>query len=342
MRKCDSCGKLYQESKDVFCPHCGAVAQKQCTHGSSFDSKRYDRGEIYKNNDTPYQNTTYNQGFEPHAQRGNTPYNKPENTFDNKGGYGDKFPKINFPDLTRTFTSGNGKTKNTKTGGIIAICIVIAFNLITGFINANDDDVFSSDYETITEYEETNELYTVVDQAIIEMVDTEGDFKTFTLEISGMGFDDFLPENMQDDIASGVMAEEILSENTFVEMLICDFSKGIVSEESYDNALNDSYYFTGENIDGKCVYEFSYSFDYGEIVHIANGVDFYLDDGLYINAELPFSAFSVSEDGKITYYTSYADSETAWNTVFSECSNQQEINRDVCIDFDLIVIDKGD
>ena len=25
MRKCDSCGKLYQESKDVFCPHCGAA-----------------------------------------------------------------------------------------------------------------------------------------------------------------------------------------------------------------------------------------------------------------------------------------------------------------------------
>ena len=95
MKKCDSCGKIYQESKDVFCPHCGAVAQKQCTHGSSFDSKRYARGEIYKNNNTQHQNTTYNKGFEPHAQRNETPYNKSQNNSSS----GDKIPQINLPDL---------------------------------------------------------------------------------------------------------------------------------------------------------------------------------------------------------------------------------------------------
>ncbi len=339
MRKCESCGKLYQENKDVFCPRCGAVAQKQCTHGSSFDSGRYDRGEVYKRSNPDYQNTTYNQGYEPHAQRNETPYDKPYNN----GDYADKIPQINLPDLTKMLSKG--KTSKGKPIGIIIFVCIIAFNMFFAFLGANEvanDTGLWEDASVAYEDEDITELYTVVDEATIEMVDTDGDFKIFTLEISGIGFDDFLPENMQDDITSGVMADEILSEDTFVKMLVCDFSKEIVSEESYNNALEDSYYFTGKQIDGKCKYEFSYSFDYGEIVHIASGVNFYLDNGMNINAELPFSAFSVSEDGRITYYTSYADSETAWNTVFSECSNQQEINRAICIDFDSVATEKGE
>ncbi len=327
MRKCDSCGKLYQESKDVFCPHCGAVAQKQCIHGSSFDSKRYDRGEIYKSNNPQYQNTTYNKGFEPHAQREQTTYNQNQNTFE------DKFPKINIPDLRKTFSEG--KSKNGKSIGIIGICIVIAFNLITGLLSHNDDIDYSSDYEIVSEYsEDISEFYTVVDEATIEIVAEEEDFKTFALEIRGMEFDEYLPESMKKDITSGVTAKEILSEDTFVEMLICDFSKGIVEEESYNNALNDAYLVTGEQVEGKCRYEFTYSFDYGEIVNFIGGVDFYLNDGGYINAELPFSAFSVSENGEITYYTSYSDDGTAWNTVFEECSNKREISGNVVLKFD--------
>ncbi len=340
MRKCDSCGKLYQENKDVFCPHCGAVAQKQCTHGSSFDSGRYDRGEIYKNNNPQYQNTTYNYGGEPHAQRESSPYNKPENTFENKKNYENKIPKINLPDITKTFSGGKGK--NAKSGGIIAFCIVIALNLVSGLLKANDR-VVSSDYEIVSEQaEDTGEFYTVVDKATIEIVGTQGNLKTFTLEIDGMGFDDYISENVQNDIASGVMEREIISDETFVDMLICGFSKAIVNEESYDNALADAIYYTGEQVDGGCKYEFTYSFDYDEIVHIAGGVCFYLDNGLYINAELPFSAFSLSENGEITYYTSFADSETAWNTVFEECSNHQEINRDIYVNFDESVVAEGE
>lgn len=336
MRKCDSCGKLYQENKDVFCPHCGAVAQKQCTHGSSFDSGRYDRGEVYKNIKPDYKNTTYNKDFEPHAQREQTPYN----TFSNKEEYGDKIPKINLPDLTKTFSSGK---KTPKPVGIIILVVIIAINLLSALLSTNGDMDFSSNQQVVSEQaEDISELYTVIDEAKIEMVNTEGDFKKFTLEISGMGFDDYLPENMQNDIISGAMANKMLSEDAFVEVLLCDFSKNIVNEESYNNAIEDSYYYSGEQKDDKCKYEFTYSFDYGEIVHIASGVNFYLDDGMYINAELPFSAFSLSEDGLITYYTSYADSETAWNTVFEECSNHQEIDRDVFIDFNSITTVEGE
>ncbi len=331
MRKCDSCGKLYQESKDVFCPHCGAVAQKQCIHGSSFDSKRYDRGEIYKSNNSQYQNTTYNKGFEPHAQREKHPYNKTEN----EGNSGGSFPELSLPDLTKKLSKTI--TKGSNNGKLIAIIIcacVFGLNMILGLVNY--DGVNGTDYwEDTSEFyieEDINDLYTIADKAIIEVAEADGSFTSFTLEISGMGFDDYLPENMLDDISSSAMAKEILSEDTFVETLVCNFSEESIDEEGYNTVLNNAYLVPGEQVEGNCKYEFTHSFDYDEIVHIGSGVDFYLDNGKHINAELPFSAFSVSEDGKITYYTSYADSETAWNTVFSECSNEQDTGRDVFID----------
>ncbi len=333
MRKCDSCGKLYQESKDVFCPHCGAVAHKQCTHTSSFDSQRYDRGELYKYNNTQYKNTTYNKGYEPHAQRKEQPSSSQSNS-----GYGEKLPQINLPDLKTVLSKG--KNQNGKFIGIIVICIVFAFNLITGLVNSSDMDHYY-DNEPETEYVDVNEFYTVVDKATIEMVDADDDFKTFTLEISGMGFDDALPEAIHSTITSDDMGAAIVSEDTFVEMMICDFSKPIVEGNSYDNAIDDSYFYSGKQVDDKCKYEFIYRFDYDEIVHIVSGVNFYLDDGKTINAELPFSAFSVSKDGEITYYNSYASDDTAWNTVFSECSNEQEINNDLCVNFGVVESDEG-
>ncbi len=331
MKKCESCGKLYQENKDVFCPHCGAVAQQKCTHGSSFDSGRYDRGEIYKKNNTQYQNTTYNYDAEPHAQREKTHYNKSENTYETSGGSSNKAPSFNFPDLTKVISKGKNATNPAKYVGLIVFVIIIAFNFVTKLLSYSDDVDVYSDYEVV---DNSGPYFSIIDEATIEMVNTDGDFKTFTLEISGMGFDDYLPESMQDDVVSGVMTKEMLSEDTFVEMMLCDFSKKIVTEESYNNALADCYNYSGEQLDGRCKYEFSYIFDYDEIVHIVNGVSFYLDNGRYINAELPFSAFSLSEDGEITYYTSYADTDTDWNTVFSECSNQQELGRDLVISFD--------
>ena len=343
MRKCDSCGKLYHESRDVFCPHCGAVAQKQCTHSSSFDSGRYDRGEIYKGSSSDYKSTAYRPDSEPHAQRQQTAYSPKQTTFGNKDDYGNKTPEINLPDFKKVLSKVN--TQNGKLIGIIIIVCVIAFNFLLGIIGTNevidDTGLWEEASEAYVE-EDISDIYTIVDSAKIEMVGEDGKFKAFTLEISGMGFDDELPENLQSDIASGTMAKDMLSHSTFVDMLICDFPKEIVAEDVYNNVLNDCYYTTGAQLDNKCKYKFSYSFAYDEIVHIAGGINFYLDNGLYINAELPFSAFSVSEDGEITYYTSYADEQTAWNTVFSECSNEQEIGLDLNIDFGAVVTVEGE
>ncbi len=334
MRKCESCGKLYQESKDVFCPHCGAVAQKQCTHGSSFDSSRYDRGEIYKNESG---STAYNQGVEPHIQREKYLYNRFEDTFGDAGQYSDKTPKIEFPDLSKMLSKTKGKSP--KSIGIIIFICIIAFNFIIGSLSFNEGvDVDSWEESEVMYFgEDVTEFYTVVNEASIEIIDTNQKAKTFVIEIKCMEFEENLPESVQSAISSGEMGKDILSDDTFVEILPCSFSKKEVDEESYDSAVNESFYSPGEQIDGKCKYKFIYDFDYDEIVHIAGGIDFRLENGVYINAQLPFSAFSVSEDGIITYYSSYANEYTKWSTVFTECSNKQAFSSDVYINFEEVV-----
>ena len=99
-------------------------------------------GEIYKNNNTQYQNTTYNKGFEPHAQRTTTQYNKPENN----GNYMDDYPKINLPDFKKVLSNG----KNGKSIGVIVFACIIAFNMIFAFIGANEVDADTGLWEDAT------------------------------------------------------------------------------------------------------------------------------------------------------------------------------------------------
>ena len=181
MRKCDSCGKLYQESKDVFCPHCGAVAEKQCSHSSSFDSKRYDRGEIYKNSDAQYKSTSYNQGYEPHAQRERTQYSNTQSTFENNEKYTDNLPKINLPDFTKMMPKVN-KKGNPKIGIIVFVCI-LGLNILLNSIGSSQDyseDDFWSD-ESIQEELVEGEIFTYVKNASIELVEDEDGLKTFDI-----------------------------------------------------------------------------------------------------------------------------------------------------------------
>lgn len=316
MRKCDSCGKLYQENKDVFCPHCGAVAQKQCTHSSSFDSKRYDRGEIYKNVNTQYKNTTYNQGYEPHAQRETPEYNKPQNTFETNEKHIDNLPKINFPDLMKKIPKVN-KKGNPKIGIIIFVCI-LGFNILFNAIGSNQDYSESDDIWSDVSTQEVieGELITFVKNASVELIADEDGLKTFDICIENMYFSfettDYISE-VKDQIANG---------NVFVEIDMCVFSENPVPEEAFDNALAESYYVSGNECAETGRYQFKYDFDYDEIIYLNCGVNLSLENGACVNAELPFGAFSIAEDGTVTYYTSYASDETDWATVFTECSNE--------------------
>lgn len=318
MRKCDSCGKLYQETKDVFCPHCGAVAVKQCNHGSSFDSRRYDRGEIYKNNSTQYQNTTYNQGYEPHAQRGNNPYNS-ENAED----YSEKFPQLKLPDFTKMMPKVN-KKGNPKIGIIVFICI-LAFNIIIGSIGADegyidDEDNFWADVSVQEEYIGGGDASAVVKNASIELIKAENGIKAFDISIENMYFP-FDSVDYRNQVREG-----IIQGNAFVEIDMCVFSGNPVPEETFDDALAESYYVSGSECAETGRYKFEFEFDYDEIVYLNSGLNLYLENDMNVYAELPFSAFSISEDGAVTYYTSYASDETDWKTVFTECSNEGSVN----------------
>lgn len=324
MKKCDSCGKLYQENKDVFCPHCGAVAQKQCTHGSSFDSGRYNRDEIYQNNNTQY--TAYTQGVEPHAQREKYPYNRFEDTFGDAGQYADETPRVKaFPDFSKT---KNNEKNKIKTGIIIFICI-LAFNFLAGIFSFSDD-VSDSDYwdfEDVSEvYVNENEFYPVSSSASIKLIGEENDCKVFELLIE----DAYFPYETVNQ--STEIKDYIVDGDMFVEAQICTFSHTEIPEIVYSIAVDESYCISAKNGEYAGHYIFEYDFDYGEIVNFSSGVSMYLENGMYVNVELPFGAFSISEDGEVTYYTSYADDSTEWNMVFTECSNEMTVSDyDVCI-----------
>ena len=319
MRKCDSCGKIYQESKDVFCPHCGAVAQKQCTHGSSFDSKRYDRGEIYKNNNTQHQNTTYNRDYEPHAQRQNTTYSQPDKQFYDKEANSSDIPKINLPNFKGSFTKGKRKQDLSKFAGVIIFCVVIAINMITGLLNDVDVD-YSSDSQIMSEYEENiGDVYPIVKNASISLVEVD-DLKTFELNIENMYF------SIDEIDFREYVREQIIENDIFVEMNVCTFSETSIPEEVFDSITDDGFFVSADEGSTAGCYKFTYDFDYDEIVYINSGVNIYLENGSCVIPELPFVAFSIAEDGNVTYYTSYASDETDWATVFTECSNEGKVN----------------
>ena len=339
MRKCESCGKAYSESKDVFCPHCDAVAKKKCDHGSSFDSGRYDRGEIYSGSadNSVSQYSPYKQGGEPHVQRSKYQYNRFEDTFGDAGKNSDETPRMKYPDFIKLLQKSNNKGKPFKSGLLLAIVLFIAFNAFVtfAFFAGNIDGTlsFGEPLNEIYVEESLTDFYAIAEEASVEIIGEDRGFKDFVIKINGVAFEDTVSEEIIDDIYSGAFEEKMISEDGFVELQLCKFSKDIVSEESYDNAMEDCLSYSGEKNGDGCCYKFSFNFVCDEIVHIPDGVSFYLPDDSFVKVELPFSAFSVSEDGVITYYSSYADYDTAWNTVFSECSGYQASGRELIIDF---------
>lgn len=323
MRKCESCGKLYQETKDVFCPYCGAVAQKQCTHGSSFDTNRYDRGEIYQKDNSAEQGTFYNQGAEPHAQREATSYNGFGNNSENKNTYSDKQPKTTaIPDFSKMKKIPKNQKSSGKIGVIIFI-IIIVFNVLVGSFGFNEtDDTY--DYEDASVFYEEEysgeEYHASVGSASIKFLGDETEYKSFELSINDLYFaEDSVSVN--DNVWEGYLVFDFP-----VEMGVCKFNEKTVSEDAYIDELSKEQYISAQTLDDPLNCVFVYEFDYDEIVHICTGVAICLENGSYLYAQLPFDAFSISEDGEVTYYTSHSSDDTEWNTIFEECSNEIKID----------------
>lgn len=323
MRKCESCGKVYQETKDVFCPHCGAVAQKQCTHGSSFDTNRYDRGEIYQKGNSAEHGTFYNSGSEPHAQRTDAPYNASGNGYDNNNTHTPKnTTKTVIPDFGKMKRSPKNQKSSSKIVLIIFI-IIIVFNVLVGSFGFSEtDDTYDYEDASVLYNEDYSDedYYASVGSASIRFLCDETEYKSFELSINDLYFaEDSVSVN--DNVWEGYVVFDFP-----VEMGVCKFNEKIVSEDVYNDELDKEQYLSAQKIDDplKCVFE--YEFQYDEIVHICTYLTISLEDGDCVYAQLPFDAFSISEDGEVTYYTSHSSDDTEWNTVFEECSNEIKID----------------
>ncbi len=296
MKKCESCGKLYSPSKDVFCPRCGAVATKKCTHSSNFDASRFDRGEDYKGST----DTRYKAGTEPHAQRTKS------------GNIGEEkkisFPPINIPTINAD-KQNTGK-KNFSVG-IVVFVIIFLVNVFISMVDSDDmDSVFGYDE---TEWEEQvdplflsewnaecSRAEIIVDEYSFRIV-----MKDILLEQDGLGEDEY------HRVMNTIMLEDI-----YTEVTCCSFEDKRVSQEVYDNTISNEYaYCYGEYGEHAGDRAFSYTVVPGKIVCV---YDYYIyfEEGGTVRVSLPFDAFSVDDKGEITYYSSFASEDTEWYTEF--------------------------
>lgn len=305
VRKCDACGKTYVDSKDVFCPHCGAIGQKQCTHNSSFDSDRWNRGEIYGNG-----SNTYQQGAEPHAQRvGNAYNNRAEKSREVKKQYGEdyKSPKSTVATILDTVTKkaketkGNEKSISKIIGAVVAL--IAAVNVLIPAVSeidlsGNVTDVFYEE-ESVEYINGTGEYPVDViagGVAIEPFEDWDGTwFFDMYIESLYMSSDESKMSFEVCDKLSGdgyihldgffyTMPDKIMSYDKFDEILFEEGSYVISDAHSVDSHTVQ-YWFTA----GDIVY-----FDYLTVI---------FDDGSSVGLTLPFNAFSCDEDGNVVYYT---------------------------------------
>lgn len=290
MRKCDSCGKAYSENKDVFCPHCGAVASKKCTHTSSYDSSRYDRGELYE---TENKYSPYKQGTEPHAQR--TPYS--QNT--------DTSPinpqTILTQVLEKTKKGDSDEIKKIKSIVSVIVFIIGLIVFVTNF--AAESGIFDeSYYDNGYAYEDDyNYTFAQTDSAELNAtVDTDNLF-SFDLEIGSLYF------SQLDNSFVNDYSEEILSEGYYSQLEIL-----VVNSESTDFYEYDEDYYSLYIVSDEAGSNGVYSFadtpqETGVIIYIQSYV-LNTDYG-DIEVELPFDAFSCDREGNITYYQNVSETE---------------------------------
>ena len=305
MRKCDACGKTYVDSKDVFCPHCGAIGQKQCTHNSSFDSDRWNRGEIYGNG-----SNTYQQGAEPHAQRAGNSYNtQVDKRRDVKKQYGEdyKTPKSTLTTILEmvgnTVKSGGNDQKNIRKiiGAVVAV-IAILNVVITGLSETvSSDNILNGFYEEVSEdsygdfgYE--YDMSVVAGKVTVEPFEDWDGTWFFDLNIANLYLDSADTQMTFDvcDMLSGdgyihldgyfyTMPDKIMSYDKFDEILF-EESSYVISDAHSVESHTVQYWFTA-----------------GDIVYFdCLAINF--DDGSTVALSLPFDAFSCDEKGNVTYY----------------------------------------
>lgn len=304
VRKCDACGKTYAESKDVFCPHCGAIGQKRCTHGSSFDSSKWDRGEIYKND-----SNTYEYGSEPHAQRAGNAYSThTEKSREVKKQFGDdyKTPKSAIATIFEAITKYFNANKNDEKKIVKIISAVFAIiAMLNVFIVGISELGFDNSVDTF--YEEESVDY--IDWGSEYPVDvTAGEAYVEPFEDwDGTWFFDLYIEKLYMSSNEEEMTVEVCNklsgdDYVYLDGVFCTMPDKIMSFERYNNIVSKDGIYVASDAQSTDAHTIQYWFESGEIIYCSY-LTFSFDDGSMVNLTLPFDAFSCDEEGNVTYYT---------------------------------------
>lgn len=116
MRRCESCGKVYSDDRDIICSHCGAVALKKCSGDSHYDSKYSEsRDEKYRYDEEMLENDTQYK----------------------KNGKNINIPSFKMPDMK------NGKFKKAC---VALIVVVLFYSVIVPIFDTIFENTVNSDY----------------------------------------------------------------------------------------------------------------------------------------------------------------------------------------------------
>lgn len=281
VRKCESCGKTFIESKDVFCPHCGAVAtsKRVCECDNTMDTSRFYREGNY--------NTKQHFEHDDHNERPSTSF-----------AAGESLKKFTSTLKTDVRPAGRKAAAPQKSAVIFVLILFAVFfiGMITSLVNEfgtdyNYDDDYYDDYGYYDDdyYYYDDEYGTDVKcgGAEVEMLNGNA-----TLKITLSDMADFTNTETYGRILNGeldffnIELYEVREDTTFADLEYPDFTNVASTALSDDSA---QLLFPCEELSA------------GKIYYVTN-LSAYLQNGEYCRFLLPFAAFGFADDGTVTLY----------------------------------------
>ncbi|MBS7360278.1 MAG: hypothetical protein KIG53_06715 [Oscillospiraceae bacterium] len=327
MRKCESCGKTYSESRDIFCPHCGAVAHKKCSHSFSthednnyYDRSRFDRGGDYSFNKSDAEKR-YNQ----------------EKKYE-KNSYGEKTDRDehsknqnNNTQPLKTLMPKKPVNRNKKASkGIgIFIAIVVLFNVIVGVFEELDTENLFDDAASYIENGIEDVYCSYIEANGIEFIKPDDTQYKMIISIDKLGFDyDAYGETVKD------LTDFMQNESTYCcitayerEKIEFDGKEDFVYE-SADSYWEEELYFGELIFYGDLGYVFAFEkfpeLSKGTMTHIYgmtigdvdeenhesyDDYEMYYGSQYCVDVGICLDAVSLDNDGNVKYYCYSEDAE---------------------------------
>ena len=299
MKKCDSCGKLVNDSKDLFCPHCGAIATKStvCTHTETEDRWNRESGyySFHGNENTSQNASSYRYS---NASDKNTYSSSPEQVFEQ---------------MKKTVKTNAGKMKKQQTQKNKTISIVLAiFAFVFSFsaiFSLFDDSV---SYDSGNDYIEDETVFAYCNNAEIKAEENG----MYTLKINSLCFSGM---DNYDSWSSAFENSDSIS---------CNLSMYTESSGFYDEFCMLYALDTGEFEFEKEDFEKNFYYSLENVCFNREDGDYF--DGIYI--DMPFMCFMITDENVIKYFNIEYDEFS--NPRFIECENVCNPPFDDCVQYD--------